>query len=175
MSESYAMRQKGSDLIVVVPTPTVMRVCGVLISAIFPGVVLAYGINVGLLSGMFVPIGLWLALPEAMTSTFDLRQRRVASSTLIGSSRFWSYLIAHRAYSFDEIAAIGVAECNHCDNPSYYPALLLRDGTSSKLATHPGLEPDVRDLADQICKATGIARSDFKIGQSSMAIVNHAR
>lgn len=163
MSESYVTIQKGTAFIVAVPSPPVIRVCGVLISAIFPGVVLAYGVKAGAFSAMFIPIGLWLALPEAMTSTFDLRQRQFSSSTLIGSSRFWSYVITHRAYSFDEIAAIGVAKCNGGDSPSYYPALLLRNGTSSKLSTHPGPELDLSNLAHHICKATGISRSDFKI------------
>lgn len=111
----------------------------------------------GVLMGVaFVIIGLFLFLPREVNTVFDLRSRRVLHNV-----SFCRGLYERRqAYSFDEIAGLGVKEYRG-EGYSYMPAMVLRGGKTRWLATINGGYLAFANTIDDVCRATGLAKLDI--------------
>ena len=111
----------------------------------------------GVLMGVaFVIVGLFLLLPREVNTIFDLRSCRVLHNV-----SFCKGLHEHRqAYSFDEIAGLGVKEYG-AEGYSYMPVMVLRGGKTRWLATNNGGYLAMANTIDDVCSATGLAKLDF--------------
>lgn len=111
----------------------------------------------GVLTGVvFILFGLFLFLPREVNTSFDLRSRRVVRNV-----SFCGGLYEHRqAFSFDEIAGLGVKEYGG-EGYSYMPVMLLRGGKTRRLATLNGGYLAWANTIDDVCSATGLPKLDF--------------
>src|SRR5215467_11319480 len=107
----------------------------------------------------FVLLGLFLFLPREGNTFFDLRSRRVLRNVT-----FCKGLYEHRqAYSFDEIAGLGVKEyvTNGSAGCSYIPVMVLCGGKARWLAANnKGYLPWANTI-DDVCSVTALAKLDF--------------
>ena len=107
----------------------------------------------------FVLVGLFLFLPREVNTIFDLRSRRVLRNVT-----FCKGLYERRqAYSFDEIAGLGVKEygANGSEGYSYIPVMVLRGGKTRWLAANNGGYLVWANTIDDVCSATGLAKLNF--------------
>ena len=120
-----------------------------------PGVALWGGVLMGV---AFITIGLFLLLPREVNTIFDLRSRRVLRNV-----SFCRGLYERRqAYSFDEIAGMGVKEFGSSDSSySFMPVMVLRSGKTRRLAVGREGYLAMANTIDDVCSATGSAKLNF--------------
>ena len=106
----------------------------------------------------FLLFGLFLSLPREVNTIFDLRSRRVLHNV-----SFCMGLYERRqAYSFDEIAGLGVKESDSSDSSySYMPVMVLRSGKTRPLAVGREGYLAMANTVDDVCSATGLAKLNF--------------
>jgi hypothetical protein len=111
----------------------------------------------GVLMGVaFVLFGLFLLLPREVITIFDLRSRRVLHNV----SSYKGLYERRPAYSFDEIAGLGVKKSSE-SSYSYMPVMVLSGGKTRRLAVRGEGYLAMANTIDDVCSATGLAKLNF--------------
>jgi hypothetical protein len=101
----------------------------------------------------FAGIGVLLALPREVTTTFDLRSHRVVHHLSIGCG----WYERRRSYAFAEIA--GLRLNGYAAEPdSYMPVVMLRNGEPRWLSTANGSYLICATTIEAICGVTGLRK-----------------
>lgn len=113
------------------------------------------GLSLGLAFALF---GVFISLPITITTTFDVRARRVLHKVSLSNVLD----VRRRAHSFKELAGLGVQEYvseDHFSNNvySYLPVLVLRGGKTRWLAMVNGSYEAMGSTMEDVCTATGLA------------------
>ncbi len=106
----------------------------------------------------FAMFGLVISLPITITTTFDVRARRVVHKVSLG--KMWD--VRRNSHAFAELAGLGVQEYvseDHFSNNvySYLPVLVLRGGKTRWLAMMNGSYKAMGGTMEEVCTATGLA------------------
>jgi hypothetical protein len=112
-----------------------------------------------LLGVAFVIIGPFQLLPREVNTIFDLLSRRVLHNV-----SFCKGLYERRqAYSFDEMAGLGVKEygADGSEGYLYMPVMVLRSGKTRWLAANTEGYLAMANTIDDVCSATGLAKINF--------------
>jgi hypothetical protein len=109
---------------------------------------------------ILIVVSVSLVLPRSVITIFDLRSQRALRRVNIFG---WPYRT--RAYSFAEIAGLGVVRGLKIDERDPMPAISLKDGTMLPLGTINLNRFHVSDSScaesiDAICTATGLQKYD---------------
>ena len=101
--------------------------------------------------GVFVPIGLFAALPREIETTFDLRD-----CILKHKSTYLSGIYEKRhAITFAQIEGVGLREYNN-EGFSYLPLVKLKNGKQLRIATSNGGYVQYKDVISLVSTATGL-------------------
>lgn len=110
-----------------------------------------YWFGIILAVGVFVPIGLFAALPREIETTFDLRD-----CILNHKSTYLSGLYEKRhAIPFAQIEGVGLRECN-IEGFSYLPFVKMRNGKQLSIATSNGGYEQYKYVIALVSTATGL-------------------
>ncbi len=109
---------------------------------------------------ILIVVSVSIMLPRSVITIFDLRSRRTLRRVNIFG---WPYRT--RAYSFAEIAGLGVVRGSKIDERDPMPVIALKNGTMLPLGTfnlnrfHVS-DSDCAKSIDAICTATGLQKCD---------------
>lgn len=119
-----------------------------------------------LVGSIFVAVGAFFALPREVETEFDLRNRRV----LYTLSLCHGWYQKRRAYSFDEIAGLGVREYSGSEGGgyTYMPIMTLQDGQRHWLSTANGSFLAYAEVLDAVRAATKLPKYDVLSLQNPM-------
>jgi len=109
-----------------------------------------FGVVIGV---TFLGVGVFLALPREVTTTFDLRSHRVGHHVSI--ARGWYE--RRRTYAFAEIAGLRLTEHDGVPH-SYMPVMTLRNGETRWLSTANGSYLICAMTIEAICAVTGLQK-----------------
>jgi hypothetical protein len=108
----------------------------------------------GLVLGvMFLGIGVFLLLAREITTTFDLRSRRVVHHLSIGHG----WYERRRTYAFSEIAGLRL-NGHDAESDSCMPVMMLLNGETRWLSTANGSYLICATTIEAICEVTGLQK-----------------
>lgn len=111
----------------------------------------------------FLGFGLPILLFLEVTTTFDLRSRRVVRTlTFVGYQH-------RRDYSVEEVASVGVRTSNH-DGLIHTPAMRFRNGRIRSLNFGTLTYGNAAGVVDEICAAAGLNRDDIAPRADSLTL-----
>ena len=105
----------------------------------------------------FLGGGIFMALLQGGTTTFDWRSSRIVHTLTVASYR------RRREYAFPDVASVGVKE-SYSEGHSYVPVIRLHSGETRWLSLAGYGYLSCAKVADDVCRATGLARHDTKGG-----------
>lgn len=113
---------------------------------------ISFWIGLIVAAGVFVPAGLFIALPREIKTTFDLRSRVMEHRTTYAGGLY----VTKREVPFAQIEGVGLQEYNN-QGFSYAPVAKLKNGKRLSFATSNGGHVQHQAVIDVVSAATGIA------------------